>query len=432
MRGVLIALLVALLPVGPGALAGAPPESPHARFARAGRLMDAGQLEKAYAILEKLAQDYPQRWGERARRKMTEIKKIGEARERVRAEAARLREAAGAAHGELGPWLLVESANLLFEARLYSEALKDAGAAAGKQKSRFRPAALLLVARCHAKLGAAADARKAYRLVLDERGVGRAERGAAWAELADLLSSAGKSPELRALLEAHIKRGPEEPGARKAVDAYIAASLVGEKESLRAGKVLYGLVKGWPPGELSPEWVLVAAKVAEFIDRDYSRADKLYRLVLERYPQACFDLTMIRVGRRGYDAGRTVILAAITRVEKKKKGEIKPLKAPRAKERGKSPEHALAAVLCALRGGDLATARSCATGKLLGELRTKRYPFRRYGLSDYHVEKSGETAPGEARVTYQVSGELGVTRVLEKKATVVREGKVWKVSDLGM
>jgi hypothetical protein len=216
------------------------------------------------------------------------------------------------------------------------------------------------------------------------------------------------------------------------VDRFVAVSLVGEKEALRAGKILAGLIKSWPPNEVNPEWVLAAAKVAEFADRDYSRAGRLYRLVLERYPEACFDLTVMKSGRRGGDAGREVILASIGRVEKKQRGGIKPLKAPKAAERGKSAENALAAVLCALRDGDLDVARECAAGKLARELGTKSYPYRRWALSDYQVLEAAETGPDAAQVGYRVAGELGVTRVLDKKAVAVRQGEKWKISELGM
>jgi hypothetical protein len=212
------------------------------------------------------------------------------------------------------------------------------------------------------------------------------------------------------------------------VDRYIDASLVGRKESLRLGKVLYGLVKTWPPGELSPGWVLTAAKVAEFIDGDYGRADKLYRLVLERYPEVCFDLTMVRSGRRGADAGREVILAAIARVEKKKRGEVKPLKAPKEKERAASAEKALAAVLCALSVGDVETAGKCAVGRLANELITKRYPYRRYALSDYRILEVKVVGPENADVVYEVAGELGVTRVLKRTARAERRAGKWLIS----
>ena len=57
---------------------------------------------------------------------------------------------------------------------------------------------------------------------------------------------------------------------------------------------------------------------------------------------------------------------------------------------------------------------------------------RRYALSDYRILQSKETAPGTAEVTYEVAGEIGVTRVLKRKAVAVRKGGRWKISDLGM
>jgi tetratricopeptide (TPR) repeat protein len=424
------ALLVAML--ARPALGGTPTDSPHARFARADRLMTGGRLEKAYALFEKLVEDYPRRWGDRARKKMAEIKTIVESRDRARAEADRLREAAGVAHGDARPWLLLQSARGLFAVRLYAEALKDASGAVGKPGSRFHSEAQLFAARCGLKLGKSAEAEKAFRAVLAEKTASRGERAAAWKQLAELVGSGGRGGELRKLLEEHIKRGPEEPGVCAAVDRYIAESLIGEKQSRRVGKVLWGLIRNWPAGRLDPEWVLIAARLSEFIARDYTRADKLYRLVLERYPETCFDLTMLKAGRRGADRGREVILASISRVAKKKQGKISPLKAPKAKERGASPENALSAVFCALRGGDVALARECASGKLAAELRVKTYPFRRYALSDYRILQSKETAPGRTEVSYEVAGEIGVTRILKRKAVALRKDGIWKISDLGM
>jgi len=177
--------------------------------------------------------------------------------------------------------------------------------------------------------------------------------------------------------------------------------------------------------------VLAAAKIAEFVERNHSRADRLYRLVLERYPEACFDLTGLKAGKRRPDAGREVLLAAIGRVAAKKEGRVKPLKAPRAKERGKSPENALAAALSALAAADIKTARECAAGKFAEELGSRRYPFSRYGLSDYRLTGTKQ-AGGGATVTYEVAGELGVTRVLTKKAKATRTAKGWKITDLGL
>ncbi len=414
------------------ALAAAPGESPHARFSRAARLMDGGQLEKAYAMLEKLAEDYPRRWEERARKKMIEIKKIVEVREKSREHADKLRDAAEAARGQVRSWLLLESARTLFASRLYGEALKDAAAAVGKPGSRFHSGALLFAARCELKLGKSPEAEKSYRGVLADKLATREERGAAWKELAELVARAGRKADLRKLLEEHIKRGAEEPGVRTSVDRYISESLVGEKESLRAGKVLRGVIRNWPAGSIKFEWVLVAARVAEFVDHDYTRAEKLYRLVLDRHPEACFDLTLLKAGRRGADRGREVVIAAIGRVQKKKKGELKPLAAPKARDRGRTPLNALAAVLCSLRDGNVEAARECAGGKLAEELRVKSYPFRRYALSDYRVLGSKDAGAQAAEVSYEVAGELGVTRVLKRKALAVRKGGIWKISDLGM
>ncbi len=424
--------LVAMAMAAGSASGGTPVDSPHARFSRADRLMAAGRLEKAYAMFEKLVEDYPRRWGDRARKRMIEIKTIVESRDRARAEADRLREAAGVAHGEARPWMLLQSARGLFAVRLFAEALKDATAAVGKPGSRFCSAAQLLVARCELKLGRSSAAEKALRAVLAEKGADRGERAASWTQLTELLGSAGRKQELRKLLEEHIARGPEEPGVRGAVDRYIDESLVGGEESRRLCKILWGLVRSWPASRLDPEWVLIAARLAEFIDRDYSRAEKFYRLVLERYPESCFDLTMLKAGRRGADRGREVILASINRVEKKQQGKLPPLKPPKFRDRDKTPENALAAVFCALRGGDLAVARECAAGKLAEELEVKTYPFRRYALSDYRVIESKKTAPEVAEVSYEVAGELGVTRVLKCKAVAVCKGGSWKISDLGM
>jgi len=430
-RQILAATMIATVLALPAA-GGTPVESPHARFARASRMIEAGQLEQAYAMLEKLADDYPRRWEGRARRKMIEIKKIVAAREQAREQADNLRDSAEAARGQARAWMLLESARVLFAARLYAEALKDASAAVGKPGTRFRPGALLLAARCGLKLGKGTEAEQSYRGVLADKLATREQRGAAWNELAELLGRSGRREELGKLLEEHIRRGPEEPGVRAAVNRYVSELLVDEKHSLRVGRVLWGVVRKWPAGSVRFEWVLVAARVAEFIAHDYSRADKLYRLMLERHPEACFDLTLLKSGRRGGDRGREVVIADIGRVEKKKKGELKPLTLPKAGVRGATAVNALAAVLCGLRDGDLDVARECAAGKLARELRVKTYPFRRYALSDYRVQESKVVGPEAADVSYEVAGELGVTRVLKLKAMAVCKGGVWKISDLGM
>ncbi len=428
-------LLCVLLGASASALGGTPVESADARYARAGRLISAGDLDKAYAVLEKLATDHPARWAARCKKRMAGIKKLVAVRDEVRARAARLREAAGVAGtagGELAPWLLVESARLLCETHLYSEALADAAAVLEEyKKSRFRPAAALLAARCYLKTGKPGEAGKAWRQVLAAAGASRVERAAAWQGLTDLVAASGSKDELRKLLEEHIRRGPEEPGAVAAVERFIAESLVGRKPALRGGKVLGALIKGWPAGALHPGSVLAAAKIAEFVERDYSRAEKLYRLVLTRYPEACFDLTMLQAGKRRADTGREVLLAAIGRVAAKREGRVKVLKAPRVRERGKSPENALAAVLAALRAGDLKSAGECAAGKFAGELGSKQYPFRRYGLSGYRVTGAKVAGQG-ATVSYEVAGELGVTRVLKKKARATRTAKGWKIAELGL
>lgn len=438
MRIRLAALLICvLLGASASALGGTPAGSADARYARAGRLISAGDLDEAYAVLEKLAADHPARWAARCKKRMAGIKKLVAVRDEVRARAARLREAAGVAGtagGELAPWLLVESARLLCEAHLYSEALADATAVLGAgayKKSRFRPAAALLAARCYLKTGKPGEAGKAWRQALAGSAASRAERAAAWQGLTDLVAASGNKEELRKLLEEHIRRGPEEPGVAAAVERLIAESLTGPKQALRGGKVLGGLIKGWPARALHPESVLAAAKIAEFVARDYARAEKLYRLVLERYPEACFDLTMLEAGKRRADAGREVLLAAMGRAAAKREGRVKVLKAPRVRDRGKSPQNALAAVLAALRAGDLKAARECAAGKFAGELGAKRHPFRRYGFSDYQI--TGAKVAGEsATVSYEVAGELGVTRVLKKKARATRTAKGWKIVELGL
>jgi hypothetical protein len=99
---------------------------------------------------------------------------------------------------------------------------------------------------------------------------------------------------------------------------------------------------------------------------------------------------------------------------------------------GSSPELALSAVLAALRAGDLETARLRSDGQLAEEIRSRRHSFTAFALSDFRVvgaEADGDDAAG---VNYEVAGELGVTRVLRKKARAVRTGEGWKVADLGL
>ncbi len=435
-------LLLALLLAGAAGAAGALPavagepagETPDARFNRAERLFASGEIEKAYELYEAVGKADPGRWKERTSARMTEIRRLVEGRETAVARAKRLGEAAAAAkgQGELAPWLLLEAARGLYDARLYEEA--RAGAADMLEKhpdSRHRPAACLVLGRALARLDKVDEAAKAYRQALAAKGATRSERADAWKERGELLSGAGRNAELLDLLEEQARRGAEEPGAEDAAELFFSMALAGPKEAVRARKLAAHLVESWPAGDLRAEWLLLAAKVAEFVERDYAGADRLYRLVLERYPQAAFDLRLLGAGNRGADAGREVILAAISRVADKKAGRIKELEAPKADERSKSPESALATVLAALRAGDAAAAGAVAGGALSADIAGGRCEFARYGLSDFRILKAA--AEGDAaEVEYEVSGELGVTRVLVKKARAVREGGVWKVVDLGI
>ncbi|HOX06959.1 MAG TPA: hypothetical protein PK280_11205 [Planctomycetota bacterium] len=367
---------------------------------------------------------------------MAEIRRLTTARDEARERAGRLREAAAAAEppGELAPWLRCEAARGLFDARLYAEAAAEAQAFLEKHPdSRRRPAGLLLLGRSQAKLGKTDDAVKTYRQVLAAGAAAptRAERAAAWAELGELLSGPDRTGEQLDLLEEQARRGPEEPGAEEAAERFFALAMAGPREASRALKLAVQLTGTWPAGNVRPEWVLLAAKVAEFVERDYVQADRLYRLVLERYPQAAFDVRMIEAGRRGADSGREVILAAISRLEDKKAGRIKEIEAPSAEERGRSPEKALRAVLAALRAGDAAAAGAAAGGALAGEIAGGRCDFARYGLSDFRVLSAASSGEGAA-VEFEIAGELGVTRVLKRKARAVREGGGWKITDLGL
>jgi tetratricopeptide (TPR) repeat protein len=432
-RGLRAGLLAALAALAVAAAAEPPAEPADARFNRAERLLAGGEIEKAYQLYESLAKSAPERWGARCAPRMAEIKKLLAGRDEARARAARLRQAAAAAApGELGPWLLLESARRLFEARCYQEARAEAAGLLEKfPDSRHRPAAGLLLAGALGRLDRAGEAAAAYRAALAEKGATRAERGAAWQELAELLAGAGQAAERLDLFEEQVRRGPEEPGAPEAAERFVSLALVGPKEAVRAARLVEAVLAGWPAGAVRAEWVLTAAKVAEFVERDYPRADRLYRLVLERYPEAAFDLRLLEDGKRGADSGREVILAAVSRVEDKRAGRIRELAAPAAAERGKSPEQALAAVLAALRAGDAETAGAAAAGALAADIAAGRCEFARFGLSDCRV--LGAKADGRsAEVEYEVAGELGVTRVLKKKARAEREGDAWKITGLGL
>jgi tetratricopeptide (TPR) repeat protein len=364
---------------------------------------------------------------------MEEIKKLTALRDEARARSNRLRAAAGSAGaGELAPWLLCESARGFLDARLPADAREEAAAVLDKfPESRFRPAAALILARACAQLSRPADAAAACRQALSCKGASRAERGEAWKALAEILDNGGKPEELRALLVEQISRGPEEPGVGEAVERLIAVSLSGPKDAAAAGQRLAAIVESWPAGAVRPEWVSTAGKIAEFVDRDYARAEKLYRLVLERYPEAAFDLESLKSGGRKADAGREVILAAGARAGEPRAAGAKPPAGPPAESRGKTPEKALATVLGALRSGDVETARSGSSGALSADVAGGRCDFARFGLSDFRILGARQEAAG-VEVDYEVSGELGVTRVLKKKAKAVQEGGAWKITDLGL
>ncbi|MHC4915402.1 MAG: hypothetical protein ACYTGB_07900 [Planctomycetota bacterium] len=190
-----LSLLVVLAAFAPAAQVGRAAEPADARFARAGRLMSAGHLEEAYAILEALSEEHAQRWGERCRKRMEDIRKLTAERDAALEESRRLREAAEDAHGEQGPWLRMQSGRTLFRVRLHKEALEDAGAVIAVEASRFRPGALILAARCESLLGRPAEAEKHYRAVLAAKGASRAERAIAWGALSDTLwSTSGAAP----------------------------------------------------------------------------------------------------------------------------------------------------------------------------------------------------------------------------------------------
>jgi len=426
--------LAALL-LAAAALAGeAAGEPADARFNRAERLLAAGELEPAYELYESVGRADPGRWGERTAARMAEIKALVAGRAEARARARRLVEAAEAADvpGELAPWLRCEAARGLYAARLYEEARAEAAVLLEKfPDSRWRPAAGLLAARALGRLGRLDDAIKAYRGALAAKGAARAERAEAWRELGELLAGAGRAAEHRDVLEEQVRRGAEEPGAEEAAERFLAGALAGPKEAARAGKLVAGLIEGWPPGSVRAEWVVLAAKVAEYVERDWARADRLYRLVLERYPQAAYDIGLLSAGRRGADAGRELLLAAVARVAEKQAGRLKELAAPKAGERGASPEAALAAVLAALRAGDAGAAGESAAGALAKDIAAGGCEFARFGLSDFRVLGAGGTAE-DPTVAYEVSGELGVTRVLKKTARAERVAGAWKITELGL
>jgi tetratricopeptide (TPR) repeat protein len=425
----LLTVMVTASPAGEAA-----PEPPDARFNRAERLFAAGDIEKAYELYESVGKADPGRWEARTSARMAEIKKLLSSREEAKARAKRLNEAEAAANppGELAPWLRYEAARGLYDARLFAESRAEAEGLLDKYpESRRRAAGLLLLGRSLDRLGRADDAAKAYRQILAVKGVTRSERAEAWKELDALLSRGGRDAEYRDLLEEQVRRGAEEPGAEEAAERFFSLALAGPKEAARASKLAVHLVEAWPAGSVRAEWALLAAKVAEFVERDYDRADRLYRLVLERYPHVAFDAGMLAAGQPRYDAGREVILAAIARVADKKAGKLKELEAPKPEERGKSPEKALAAVLAALRAGDLEAAKSAAGGALLAEIAGGRCDFARYGLSDFRPLGAARTEGDSAELDYEVSGELGVTRVLKKKAKAGREEGAWKILDLG-
>ena len=431
-RSLLAALLLAAAALA-GEGAGEPPD---ARFNRAERLFAAGDLEKAYELYESVAKADPGRWGARAAPKMFEIRKLVSGREEAKARVKWLNEAerefAAKSPGELAPWLRYEAARGLYDVRLYTEAAAEATVLLEKYpESRHRAGGILVLAGSFARLGRVDEAVKAYRQLLAAKGAARAERAGAWRELGELLSGAGRSGEHLDLLEEQVRRGPEEPGAEEAAERFFAAALAGPQEAARASKLAVHLVETWPAGSVRAEWVLLAAKIAEYVERDWARADRLYRLVLDRYPQAAFDVRLLEAGRRGADAGRELLLAAVARVAEKQAGRLKELAGPAPAERGASPEKALAAVLVALRAGDAGAARSAAAGELAGELAAGRAEFARFGLSDFRV-LGAEIQGEEARVEYEVSGELGVTRVLKRKARAVREAGAWKIAELGL
>jgi hypothetical protein len=88
-------------------------------------------------------------------------------------------------------------------------------------------------------------------------------------------------------------------------------------------------------------------------------------------------------------------------------------------------------VLAALRAGDLEAAQSAAGGALRAEIAGGRCDFARYGLSDYRPLGAARKDGDAAELDFEVSGELGVTRVLKKRARAGLEGGAWKILDLG-
>jgi tetratricopeptide (TPR) repeat protein len=425
-------LFVMLLVLAVNASAATRQEPADARFARAGRLMQAGKLEDAYALLEVLAREHPARWGKRAGKRMAEITTLVESRDSARQQSARLRTASEGAQGAYKSWLLLESARILVEARLFPEAAVDAEASAAVNTKRFRSPALLLAARCRRQSGKRKGALKNYRAVLAEAKAARKQRAAAWRELESMLSQDDDRGDLVKVLFEHVQRGVDEPGAAEAVNMCLSISMVDHDGAVLAAGLLKKVLEKWPGDSIQPEWLLTAGKLAEFIQRDYVQASKYYAAVIADYPESCFDLGKLKMGIDGADAGRKVVQAAMARVKAKSGGQSVPLKAPPAGERGKTPEQALAAVLCALRQGNTKIAAGCASGLFAEEIEVKLYPFRQYALSDYRITGRLKEKAGQVTLGYQVSGELGVTRILKKKAVMVSDGVNWKVSVLGM
>lgn len=436
------ALLAAALlaPVGARAARGAEPagEPPDARYARAERLLRAGEIEKAYEIYESLVKSDPRRWEERAGRRMEEIRRLAAERGSAKERAGRLRRAAAAAAaagqaGELVPWLLLRAAGELLAGGFREEAAAGAAEVIAKHAgSRFAAGAGLLLARAQSALGRTDEAAAAYRAALAAAGATRAERAAAWRELCELLAAAGRREELLAALAELAGRGAEEPGAAEGLERLVALAQADLKLAPRVRAALESAAERWPPSAFRPEWLLAAARIAEYLERDYPRAERLYRLVLQRHPEACVDPETVAAGGGAGDAGRKVLLGSLARVAAKRAGTLKPLAAPAAAERGAGPEKALAAVLAALAAADPEAAAAAACGRLAEEVRAGRLELWRFAFSDFRVLSSAPAGENAAEVEYEVSGELGVTRTLRRKARAETDGKAWRISSLGL
>jgi hypothetical protein len=210
-------------------------------------------------------------------------KEVEAAGQQLAALDAQLKEAKGLARAGLQVERAAALKTLQRDADMLAAA-QDAAQNSGKE-GRFTPAALKLQAEAYQRLEDSAKLEAVCHTILAEypRSL---ETKFAHQSLLSLLSDARRWDDAVRQAQAFFSAFPVDQEAQEAVCGLLENLMNEERDYARAGPLAEWLVQALPPDRLNPEALKYSGGCAEYVSRDFAKAERAYTLLRDRFADA--------------------------------------------------------------------------------------------------------------------------------------------------